>query len=86
MTEAFPFIDAAMKYLVVPAIVWVWMLYKTQAVMATEIAVLRAEAAAERTARKEDREATHTQLSQIHALVQSINTRIDTLAQRPREA
>ena len=44
MTDAFPLIDAAMKYLIVPAVVWVWMLHKTQTTHATDIAVLRAEA------------------------------------------
>lgn len=46
MIETLPFIDAAMKYLIVPAVVWVWMLHKTQNINATDISVLRAEAAA----------------------------------------
>ena len=77
MPEAFPLIDAAMKYLIVPAVVWVWMLHKTQTMHATEIAVLRAEANARDVSRKEEREATAAQLDQILQMLQTINGRID---------
>lgn len=77
MTDAFPLIDAAMKYLIVPAVVWVWMLHKTQTTHATDIAVLRAEANARDVARKEEREATAAQLDQILQMLQTINGRID---------
>ena len=77
MPEAFPLIDAAMKYLIVPAVVWVWMLHKTQTLHATDIAVLRAEANARDIARKEEREATAAQLDQILQMLQTINGRID---------
>ena len=77
MTDAFPFIDALMKYLIVPAVVWVWMLHKTQSLHATDIAVLRAEANARDMARKEEREATAAQLDQILQMLQTINGRID---------
>ena len=77
MTDAFPLIDAAMKYLIVPAVVWVWMLHKTQTMHATDIAVLRAEANARDVARKEEREATAAQLDQILQMLQTINGRID---------
>jgi hypothetical protein len=77
MTDAFPLIDAAMKYLIVPAVVWVWMLHKTQNLHATDIAVLRAEANARDVARKEEREATAAQLDQILQMLQTINGRID---------
>jgi len=77
MTDAFPLIDAAMKYLIVPAVVWVWMLHKTQNLHATDIAVLRAEANARDVSRKEEREATAAQLDQILQMLQTINGRID---------
>ena len=77
MNDALPFIDAAMKYLIVPAVVWVWMLHKTQNAHATDIAVLRAEANARDVARKEEREATAAQLDQILQMLQTINGRID---------
>lgn len=77
MTDTFPLIDAAMKYLIVPAVVWVWMLHKTQTTHATDIAVLRAEANARDMARKEEREATAAQLDQILQMLQTINGRID---------
>jgi hypothetical protein len=77
MPEAFPLIDAAMKYLIVPAVIWVWMLHKTQTLHATDIAVLRAEANARDVARKEEREATAAQLDQILQMLQTINGRID---------
>jgi len=77
MTDAFPLIDAAMKYLIVPAVVWVWMLHKTQSLHATDIAVLRAEANARDVSRKEEREATAAQLDQILQMLQTINGRID---------
>lgn len=77
MTDAFPIIDAAMKYLIVPAVVWVWMLHKTQTLHATDIAVLRAEANARDVARREEREATAAQLDQILQMLQTINGRID---------
>jgi hypothetical protein len=79
MIEALPIIDAAMKYLIVPAVVWVWMLHKTQNLHATDIAVLRAEAHARDLARKEEREATVAQLDQIVTMLQTINGRIDTM-------
>ena len=77
MNDTFPLIDAAMKYLIVPAVVWVWMLHKTQTTHATDIAVLRAEANARDVARKEEREATAAQLDQILQMLQTINGRID---------
>ena len=77
MTDAFPLIDAAMKYLIVPAVIWVWMLHKTQSLHATDIAVLRAEANARDVSRKEEREATAAQLDQILTMLQTINGRID---------
>jgi len=77
MTDAFPLIDAAMKYLIVPAVIWVWMLHKTQSLHATDIAVLRAEANARDVSRKEEREATAAQLDQILQMLQTINGRID---------
>lgn len=82
MLEAFPIVDAAMKYLIVPAVVWVWMLHKTQNLHATEIAVLKAEAAARDQARVDEREAVHAQLNQILGMLQSINLRIDAMARR----
>ena len=77
MTDAFPLIDAIMQYLIVPAVVWVWMLHKTQSLHATDIAVLRAEANARDASRKEEREATAAQLDQILQMLQTINGRID---------
>jgi len=77
MPEAFPLIDAAMKYLIVPAVIWVWLLHKTQTLHATDIAVLRAEANARDMARKEEREATAAQLDQILQMLKTINGRID---------
>jgi hypothetical protein len=79
MIETLPFIDAAMKYLIVPAVVWVWMLHKTQNIHSTDIAVLRAEASARDMARKEEREATAAQLEQIIGMLQTLNGRIDTM-------
>lgn len=79
MIETLPIIDAAMKYLIVPAVIWVWMLHKTQNIHATDIAVLRAEAAARDMARKEEREATAAQLEQIIGMLQTLNGRIDTM-------
>ncbi len=79
MIEALPLVDAAMKYLIVPAVVWVWMLHKTQNLHATDIAVLRAEAHGRDLARKEEREATVAQLDQIVTMLQTINGRIDTM-------
>jgi len=66
-----------MQYLIVPAVVWLWMLHKTQSYHATDIAVLRAEANARDIARKEEREATAAQLDQILQMLQTINGRID---------
>jgi len=82
MTETLPFIDAIMKYLIVPAVVWLWMLHKTQSIHATDIAVLRAEANARDVARKEEREATAAQLDQILQMLQTINGRIDSIMTR----
>ena len=79
MIDAIPLIDAAMKYLIVPAVVWVWLLHKTQNIHATDIAVLRAEANARDVARKEEREATAAQLEQIIGMLQTLNGRIDTI-------
>lgn len=79
MTDALPIIDATMKYLIVPAVVWLWLLHKTQSLHATDIAVLRAEANARDLARREEREATATQLDQILTMLQTINGRIDTM-------
>ena len=77
MNDAFPLIDAAMKYLIVPAVIWLWMLHKTQGLQSTDIAVLRAEANARDVSRKEEREATAAQLDQILQMLQTINGRID---------
>jgi len=77
MDETLPFVDAVMQYLIVPAVVWLWMLHKTQSLHATDIAVLRAEAVARDVARKEEREATAAQLDQILQMLQTINGRID---------
>jgi len=85
MTDAFPLIDAAMKYLIVPAVVWVWMLHKTQNLHATDIAVLRAEANARDVSRKEEREATAAQLDQILQMLQTINGRIDGMMSKGKE-
>ena len=82
MTETLPFIDAIMKYLIVPAVVWLWMLHKTQSIHATDIAVLRAEANARDVARKEEREATAAQLDQILQMLQTIYGRIDSIMTR----
>jgi hypothetical protein len=79
MIDALPLIDATMKYLIVPAVVWLWLLHKTQNIHATDIAVLRAEANARDTARKEEREATAAQLEQIIGMLQTLNGRIDTM-------
>ena len=85
MTDALPFVDAAMKYLIVPAVIWVWMLHKTQNMHATDIAVLRAEASARDMARREEREATAAQLDQILNMLQTINGRIDTMMVKGRD-
>ncbi|GEM_PF-2164277 len=79
MNEALPFIDAAMKYLIVPAVIWVWILHKQQGIHSTDIAVLRAEANARDQARREEREATAAQLEQIISMLQTLNGRIDTM-------
>lgn len=79
MDETLPFVDAVMQYLIVPAVVWLWMLHKTQSLHATDIAVLRAEAVARDVARKEEREATAAQLDQILQMLQTINGRIDSI-------
>jgi Na+/H+ antiporter NhaA len=79
MNEALPFIDAAMKYLIVPAVIWVWILHKQQGIHSTDIAVLRAEASARDQARREEREATAAQLEQIIGMLQTLNGRIDTM-------
>ena len=83
--DAIPFVDAAMKYLIVPAVVWVWILHKTQGLHATDIAVLRAEASARDMARREEREATAAQLDQILNMLQTINGRIDTMMVKGRD-
>ena len=79
MDETLPLVDAVMQYLIVPAVVWLWMLHKTQSLHATDIAVLRAEAMARDMARKEEREATAAQLDQILQMLQTINGRIDSI-------
>jgi len=79
MDETLPIVDAIMQYLIVPAVVWLWMLHKTQSMHATDIAVLRAEAMARDVARKEEREATAAQLDQILQMLQTINGRIDSI-------
>ena len=79
MDETLPLVDAVMQYLIVPAVVWLWMLHKTQSLHATDIAVLRAEAVARDVARKEEREATAAQLDQILQMLQTINGRIDSI-------
>jgi len=83
--DAIPFVDAAMKYLIVPAVVWVWILHKTQGLHATDIAVLRAEASARDMARREEREATAAQLDQILNMLQTRNGRIDTMMVKGRD-
>jgi len=82
MDETLPLVDAVMQYLIVPAVVWLWMLHKTQSLHATDIAVLRAEAMARDVARKEEREATAAQLDQILQMLQTINGRIDSIMTR----
>ena len=82
MDDTLPFVDAVMQYLIVPAVVWLWMLHKTQSLHATDIAVLRAEAMARDVARKEEREATAAQLDQILQMLQTINGRIDSIMTR----
>ena len=77
MNETLPLVNAVMQYLIVPAVVWLWMLHKTQSLHATDIAVLRAEAMARDLARREEREATVAQLDQILQMLQTINGRID---------
>ena len=84
MIEALPIIDAAMKYLVVPAVVWVWVLHKGQSALQTEVAVLKAEATARDVARKEEREAFGKQLEQILSAIQSLNGRIDTMMDKSK--
>ena len=79
MNETLPLVDAVMQYLIVPAVVWLWMLHKTQSLHATDIAVLRAEAMARDLARREEREATAAQLDQILQMLQTINGRIDSI-------
>jgi hypothetical protein len=79
MIDALPFVDAAMKYLIVPAVIWVWALHKGQSAMSTDIAVLKAEAIARDLARKDEREATAKQLDQILIGINQVNSRIDTL-------
>ena len=79
MDETLPLVDAVMQYLIVPAVVWLWLLHKTQSLHATDIAVLRAEAMARDVARKEEREATAAQLDQILQMLQTINGRIDSI-------
>ena len=79
MDETLPLVDAVMQYLIVPAVVWLWMLHKTQSLHATDIAVLRAEAMGRDVARKEEREATAAQLDQILQMLQTINGRIDSI-------
>lgn len=79
MTETLPLVNAVMQYLIVPAVVWLWMLHKTQSLHATDIAVLRAEAMARDLARREEREATVAQLDQILQMLQTINGRIDSI-------
>ena len=79
MNETLPLVNAVMQYLIVPAVVWLWMLHKTQSLHATDIAVLRAEAVARDLARKEEREATVAQLDQILQMLQTINGRIDSI-------
>ena len=79
MDETLPLVNAVMQYLIVPAVVWLWMLHKTQSLHATDIAVLRAEAMARDLARREEREATVAQLDQILQMLQTINGRIDSI-------
>lgn len=79
MQDALPFIDAALKYVIVPAVVWVWALQKGQAALQTEVAVLKAEAIARDRARTEEREATAKQLDQILMAVNGLTARVDTL-------
>ena len=43
-------LDAVMKWVVAPVAAFVWVLYRTQQVQATDIAVLKAEAAANKQA------------------------------------
>lgn len=79
MTEVWPFIDAALKYLILPGAVWIYSLHKGQMALQTEVAVLKAEAAARDKARKEERDATAKQLDQILASIQTLSGRIDAL-------
>ena len=82
MIDPLPLLNAVMQYLIVPAVVWLWMLHKTQTLHATDIAVLRAEANARDVARREEREATAAQLDQILQMLQTINGRIDGMMNR----
>lgn len=77
--DLLPLANAIMQYLVVPLVVWNWALHKGQSMLATEVAVLKAEAVARDIARKEEREATSKQLDQILAGINAVNSRIDTL-------
>ena len=85
MNDPLPLLDAVMQYLIVPAVVWLWMLHKTQGLQSTDIAVLRAEANARDMARKEEREATAAQLDQILQMLQTINGRIDGMMSKGKE-
>ena len=79
MTEIWPFIDAAMKYLILPGGGWIYSLHKGQMALQTEVAVLKAEATARDKARKEEREAMSKQLDQILSGLQTLSGRIDAL-------
>lgn len=85
MNDPLPLLDAIMQYLIVPAVVWLWMLHKTQGSHGTDIAVLRAEANARDVARREEREATAAQLDQILQMLQTINGRIDGMMAKDKD-
>lgn len=79
MTDLWPFIDAAIKYLILPGGVWIYSLHKGQMALQTEVAVLKAEASARDKARKEEREATAKQLDQILSSINTLSGRIDAM-------
>lgn len=76
--ELWPFFDAAVKYLIVPGIVWIFALHRAQNLLQTEVAVIKAEAVARDIARREERAATTKQLDQILNMLQALSVRVDS--------
>ena len=72
MTELWPFIDAALKYLVLPGAVWIYSLHKNQMALQTEVAVLKAEAITRN-------DAVAKQLDQILTSINTLSGRIDAM-------